>query len=453
MRQALRRDALEQAALLLRRRALARRRPDPAAAPGRAADGPQRRAGAPSTRSTSCRCPTRGSTRGSPRGTSAFHCVALAHVDPAFAKYQLIAALPRVVPAPERRAAGVRVVVRRRQPARCRRGRRSRCSRSTAARDLDFLQPRLRQAARQLHLVGEPPGRGRLERLRGRLPRARQHRPDRPLAPARRGTCSSSPTRPAGWRSTRSAWLRSPSILDRHGSPATTTSSLKFLEHFALISEAMRGQGSLGRRGRLLLRPARAPRRHRRARCRVRSMVGVLPLLAFAVVDETGRAPGADGRQALRRGWSSGATSRRTPRPRCVDAASPASDGSCSASSRSTHLLRDPRAAVRRGARSSRPTGCGAVSRWHREHPYHLDDRRHATPSIDYEPAESTTGMFGGNSNWRGPVWFPVNYLVVDALAALRARTSATTLTLEYPTGSGQQRDARRDRARTSAAG
>ncbi len=36
--------------------------------------------------------------------------------------------------------------------------------------------------------------------------------------------------------------------------------------------------------------------------------------------------------------------------------------------------------------------------------------------TIDYEPAESTTGMFGGNSNWRGPVWMPVNFLVVEAL-------------------------------------
>ena len=58
--------------------------------------------------------------------------------------------------------------------------------------------------------------------------------------------------------------------------------------------------------------------------------------------------------------------------------------------------------------------------------------------SIDYEPAESTTGMFGGNSNWRGPIWFPVNYLVVDALFRY-ARFFGDELKLEYPTGSGSE--------------
>ena len=58
--------------------------------------------------------------------------------------------------------------------------------------------------------------------------------------------------------------------------------------------------------------------------------------------------------------------------------------------------------------------------------------------TIDYEPAESTTGMFGGNSNWRGPIWFPVNYLVVDALFRY-ARYFGDDLKLEYPTGSGER--------------
>ena len=69
----------------------------------------------------------------------AFHCVALAHVDPAFAKYQLIAALPRVVPAPERRARRPTSGRSTTSTRRCRRGPRSRCSRSTARRDIDFL--------------------------------------------------------------------------------------------------------------------------------------------------------------------------------------------------------------------------------------------------------------------------------------------------------------------------
>jgi hypothetical protein len=59
--------------------------------------------------------------------------------------------------------------------------------------------------------------------------------------------------------------------------------------------------------------------------------------------------------------------------------------------------------------------------------------------SIDYEPAESTTGLFGGNSNWRGPIWFPVNYLVVDSLTRY-ARFFGDDYTIEYPTGSGTWR-------------
>ena len=58
--------------------------------------------------------------------------------------------------------------------------------------------------------------------------------------------------------------------------------------------------------------------------------------------------------------------------------------------------------------------------------------------SVDDEPAESTTAMFGGNSNWRGPVWFPVNYLAVAALDRYY-RFFGDDLQVEYPTGSGQR--------------
>jgi len=61
------------------------------------------------------------------------------------------------------------------------------------------------------------------------------------------------------------------------------------------------------------------------------------------------------------------------------------------------------------------PHGVRALSRYHLDHPYklNLNDIEH---SVDYEPAESTAGLFGGNSNWRGPVWFPVNYLLIESL-------------------------------------
>jgi hypothetical protein len=83
------------------------------------------------------------------------------------------------------------------------------------------------------------------------------------------------------------------------------------------------------------------------------------------------------------------------------------------------------------------PYGLRAVSRFHAEHPFELEIDG-STSSIDYEPAESTTGMFGGNSNWRGPIWMPLNYLVVNALARY-ARFLGDDVKIEYPTGSGRQ--------------
>ena len=65
-------------------------------------------------------------------------------------------------------------------------------------------------------------------------------------------------------------------------------------------------------------------------------------------------------------------------------------------------------------------------------------------------PGESTTGLFGGNSNWRGPVWFPVNYLLIEALERYH-HFYGDTLQVECPTGSGQRLDARRGGARAVA--
>jgi hypothetical protein len=124
---------------------------------------------------------------------------------------------------------------------------------------------------------------------------------------------------------------------------------------------------------------------------KVRSMVGMIPLLAAAVVS------GDDGRDRL---------------------------------SRLLGRLFDE-------SEFLSPHGLRALSAYHRAHPYVLSVEG-VTASIDYEPAESTTPMFGGTSNWRGPVWFPLNYLVISALERYH-RFFGDDFTIEYPTGSGNR--------------
>ena len=82
------------------------------------------------------------------------------------------------------------------------------------------------------------------------------------------------------------------------------------------------------------------------------------------------------------------------------------------------------------------PHGIRALSRYHEEHPcvLHLDGEQHI---VDYEPAESTSGLFGGNSNWRGPIWIPVNYLLIEALQKFHYYYG-DEFTVECPTGSGK---------------
>ena len=82
------------------------------------------------------------------------------------------------------------------------------------------------------------------------------------------------------------------------------------------------------------------------------------------------------------------------------------------------------------------PYGLRSISRRHREHPFTVQVGD-VSATVDYEPAESRSGLFGGNSNWRGPVWFPLNYLVVEALERYH-RFLGDAFTVECPTGSGR---------------
>ncbi|MEZ5354329.1 MAG: glucosidase [Bryobacteraceae bacterium] len=85
------------------------------------------------------------------------------------------------------------------------------------------------------------------------------------------------------------------------------------------------------------------------------------------------------------------------------------------------------------------PYGIRSLSRVHRDQPYflRLDGVEHC---VGYEPAESRTGLFGGNSNWRGPVWFPVNFLIIESLQKFH-HFLGEDFKVECPTGSGRRMD------------
>jgi hypothetical protein len=83
------------------------------------------------------------------------------------------------------------------------------------------------------------------------------------------------------------------------------------------------------------------------------------------------------------------------------------------------------------------PHGIRALSKYHQQNPFILrvDGQEHR---VDYEPAESSTGLFGGNSNWRGPVWFPTNFLIIESLQKFN-HYFGSDVQVEFPTGSGQR--------------
>ena len=84
------------------------------------------------------------------------------------------------------------------------------------------------------------------------------------------------------------------------------------------------------------------------------------------------------------------------------------------------------------------PYGLRSLSRFHRDHPLVLALDGGGSVRLDYEPGESQTALFGGNSNWRGPIWFPLNFLAVGSLRNLHA-SLGDEFTVEMPTGSGTQ--------------
>ncbi len=169
------------------------------------------------------------------------------------------------------------------------------------------------------------------------------------------------------------------------------------------------------------------------SRIKVRSMVGLIPLCAVTVISEEviERFPALAQRITAFLGRNQDLLSE------IADPLAPGVHGRRLLSVLNETKLRRVLARMLDEDRFFSPHGVRSLSRWHKDHPYlfsvHGEDYR-----VQYLPAESDTGMFGGNSNWRGPVWFPINLLVVRALLQYYLYYG-DEFRIECPTGSGRE--------------
>jgi len=353
----------------------------------------------------------------------AFHCVALARVDPAFAKYQLIllcrewfqhpnGALPAYewafddVNPPVQAWAALEVFA------------------IDGARDVAFLSRVFDKLllnftwwVNRQDKDGSNVFEGGFLGLDNIGPIDRSHIPAGWLLEQSDGT---------GWMGFYALTMAAiASVLNNRGRPAADL-VLKFLEHFAIISEALETQGLWDEEDGFFYDRLRLPD-GRELPLKVQSIVGVLPMLGVAAIEEeiAARAETVNKRAAalLERSHDVfGDPQNRLILLGVVDV---------------KRVLRILTRLFDEGEFLS-PYGLRALSRACAEHPFVLDVDG-AQWAIDYEPAESTTAMFGGNSNWRGPVWMPVNFLVIEALTRY-ARFFGDSLRIEFPTGSGEER-------------
>jgi hypothetical protein len=204
---------------------------------------------------------------------------------------------------------------------------------------------------------------------------------------------------------------------------------VKFFEHFTLIAEAINRRGLWDEADGFYYDRVRRVADGRVWPVRVRSMTGLIPLCAVAA----GRADGLEELRARIEDFL-------RLRPEYAAAVKPARD------SEDVTLLavvgedRLPRILERIGDEMEflSPHGLRSLSAAYRDRPFEFWSDGQLHSSVDYEPAESTTPLFGGNSNWRGPVWFPVNFLVIGALERF-ARRLGDGFTVEFPRGSGSR--------------
>lgn len=211
---------------------------------------------------------------------------------------------------------------------------------------------------------------------------------------------------------------------------------VKFAEHFYYIAAAMNQPGASGMWDEedgfyydLLVLPDGST-----TRLKVRSMVGLLPLCATSVIEkwQRERVP-----RALER-----MLERMYRIPELFESIHPTGPGHQGVADRGVLALVTPARLRRILAKMLdeneflSPYGIRSLSKFHHQHPYvfHVHGQEYR---VDYLPAESNTGMFGGNSNWRGPVWMPVNAMIIRALLNFYLYYG-DSFQIECPTGSGK---------------
>jgi hypothetical protein len=364
----------------------------------------------------------------------AFHCVALAHVDPAFAKYQLIlicrewfqhpnGALPAYewdfgdVNPPVQAWAALEVFV------------------IDGGRDIDFLSQVFDKLmvnftwwVNREDASGSNLFEGGFLGLDNIGPLDRSHLPVG-------GTLQQADA--TGWMASYALAMGTMALfLQRSGRRPAAGLVLKFLEHFGAIRHALGDQGLWDETDGLFYDRLVAPD-GTAVPVKVRSMVGIIPMLAAAVIDEAmlDRAllVGKNFAKFLER---EGLQDRERLADLGLLRGRPGHRGMLLGVVGIDRLERLFSKLFDEGEFLS-PHGLRALSAYHREHPYEFEVGG-VRAGIDYEPAESTTAMFGGNSNWRGPLWFPLNYLVISALERYD-RFFGDDYVIEYPTGSGRK--------------
>ena len=222
--------------------------------------------------------------------------------------------------------------------------------------------------------------------------------------------------------------------------PAYEDIASKFFEHFVAIVDAMNTLGGTG-----LWHEEDGfyydclTVDHRVVPLRIRSLVGIVPLFAVEVLDQEAikALPGFQKRMRWFLEQRQDLARHVSYMERCTPA-----DRSCSelrllAIPSRERLLRVLRYVLDESEFLS-PYGVRSLSKHYEAHPYFADLSAAAgdEATLRYEPGDSTTGMFGGNSNWRGPIWFPLNYLLIEALEKYH-HFYGESVRVECPTGSG----------------